>query len=1033
MSAHEPSTPVRQQGKRLCVQSPGSAVNQAVVGVALRSLLDSPAVSPPQGPGVGGANPHLHKQQQQQQQWGRAAEGGASTADLDRAAAGAASSSELLRRAEDSLSTDPDDIMKEEIMAEARRSLGYLQQLRDERAEHRRWFVEVSEQHAVGRKLAAQQLSRQRKLRALASCFSALRVRVDQLARQHALAGWGDRTRRQQLRATWGHWARRAAHWYRLARAYELTTRREWCRVARAVLRDWRRNIVCSHRNIVAGRRAELRRLRCWFEQWAGQSRGWASIHRDIERSSRLALRRLEYVSRKAIRYEHNCASTCARAWRTWCHRRVVARRLLARYRMHRSCIVKIAVLRAWRVFVVQHCRHTALAWHAVSVGRRLHTSLRHWRCATHHRLLHRARTQALLVRAASCSRSRALAGTVYHLKQHATRQLRCRRLLQRIHCANASKFWHNWYAVIVYRRRRQSVVNRAGMKRRQHTLSTCLLGWCRFKHYQCRARDLAQRSVRNSLRRRLHTWFVNMSTRRLEDALEERNVALANHRAEIGIRLQANRKLAALSRCLYTWHTVHERCKHAQEQRQLLLKVMQAKQCRVALRSTLVAWRHAVESRYAVRQQHLRMCMTAWSGFAYSEKTKRQHVASTYKRLRCHQRSKLAFSLWRLAIAEMHRVVSIVSKVAGRDSSRRVQFAFKVWSQVLIERTWQRMQDQWADRLSNVHNDSRKRQASLRVQMANLASAKSSRSRRYIILSLTLGHWQRSTRASLRDKIPLLHTAFEIERIALLKGSALSADADRQAQVSKLEDQRRAERTQSAQLLIEAEVKVAELEGKLHACAVDLRRMKEKYRCQQSKWKKKWDGFEHYRAEVRRKEVELAQKKEALREWSQHHMGELRQFIEEHHAEKQSCSRAMEAAQQLECAAAEIVAAKDHELSFAKCAAATARREQAEVKDQLVATRALFSAASTTAYDTVGVRPCSKVPNSRLRTDRGRLVTATGGGLVQSDKVIAEVLSRSTEELVSIREEEEEAALSLDYDIQCLIGELKMELRLAE
>jgi hypothetical protein len=208
---------------------------------------------------------------------------------------------------------------------------------------------------------------------------------------------------------------------------------------------------------------------------------------------------------------------------------------------------------------------------------------------------------------------------------------------------------------------------------------------------------------------------------------------------------------------------------------------------------------------------------------------------------------------------------------------------------------------------------------------------------------------------------------------------------------------------------------------------------MKEKYRCQQNKWKKKWDSFEHYRAAVRRKEVELAQKKEALREWSQHHMGELRQFIEEHHAEKQSCSRAMEAAQQLECAAAEIVEVKDRELSFAKYAAAAARREQAEAKDQLVATQALFRAAATTAYDTVCVRSCSEVPNPRPNTARGGLVTTTCGGLVQSDEVLAEVLSRSTHELVSIRQKEEEAALSLDFDIQCLVGELKMELRLAE
>lgn len=432
-----------------------------------------------------------------------------------------------------------------------------------------------------------------------------------------------------------------------------------------------------------------------------------------------------------------------------------------------------------------------------------------------------------------------------------------------------------------------------------------------------------------------------------------------------------------------------------------------------------------------------------AWREFAYSEKTKRQRVVSAYKRLQRYQRTKLAFSLWRLSVATVHRVVSIVSKVAWRADSRRIQFAFKVWSQVLIERTWQRVQDQWADKVSNVHSDSRKLQASLRVQMANLANAKSTRTRKYIKLSRTLGHWQRSTRASLRGKIPLLQTAFEIERIALIKGTTLSADAVCQAHVSELEEQRRTERTQSAQLIIETEMKVAELEGKLHACAADLQRMKEKYRYQQTKWKKKWDSFEQYRSAVRRKEVELAQKKEALREWSQHHMGELRQFIEEHHAEKQCCNQAMEAAQQLECAAAERVAAKDHELSFAKRAAATARREQAVAKDQLVATQALFCATATqpnvsadlmnarTTPGTVDVKSSGKVPQTY--TAQGGLVAAKGGGIVRSEEVIAEVLNRSTEGLVSIREAEEEATLSLDYDIQRLVAELKVELRLAE
>ena len=139
--------------------------------------------------------------------------------------------------------------------------MGYLRQLRDERAEHRRWFVEASERHAAGRKLAAEQLSRQRELRTLASCFSALRVRIDQLARQRALAGWGDRAQRQRLRATWAHWRRHVVRWYSLARAYELTARRAWCRTARATVRDWRRSIACSRRSVVATRRAELREV----------------------------------------------------------------------------------------------------------------------------------------------------------------------------------------------------------------------------------------------------------------------------------------------------------------------------------------------------------------------------------------------------------------------------------------------------------------------------------------------------------------------------------------------------------------------------------------------------------------------------------------------------------------------------------------------------------------------------------------------------------------------------------------------------
>ena len=1003
MSADAPSTPLRQQGKRLFVESPASALKQAAVGAAVRAFLDSPAVSPPQGPGAGNANPHLRRQQ---------ALVGPSTA----AATDLEACCELLGQAGASLSSNPTGIMAEEIMAEARRSIGYLQQLRDERADHRRWFVCASEQHAVGRKLAARQLSRQRELRLLARCFSALRVRIDRLARQIALDGWGSRTQRQQLRTAWGHWARRVARWYCLARAYELMARRGWCRTAQVALRSWRRGIACCRRGAVAARRAQLRRLRCWFERWAGQSMRWASIHRVLERSSRLAVRQLECVSRKAIRYVRNRAATCARAWRAWSHRRMVARRLVGRFCAYRSRRVKVAVVQAWQVFVVQQCRHTPLAWHATSVSRRLQNSLLAWHRAANHRRLHRIRVHGALARAFNCSRFRALTRTIFHLKQHATRQVRCRRLLSRTLRGYALMCWRTWHSVTVCSRQKRVVLNRALAKRRQHILTTCLLGWRQSKLRERKMRELGRRSVRNGLRRRLQVWFANTTARRLEDGLVHRAAELVKHRVDIVNGRKVYRERIALSRCLYAWRASHEQCRAAHRRRKCVLVVAKIQQRRVARRSTLLAWRQVVVMRYT--------------------------VVSSYQQSRRYRRMQLVFSLWSSAVARQHRAASTASAVARRAAVRRAQLAFRTWSRVLIERSLRRMHDQCTERLSNVQFESRTLQGSLRAQMVALTIAKSMRSRRYIILSQTLGYWHRSTRASLRGKIPLLQTAFEIERVALIKGTVLSADAGWQVRVSKFEEQQHAERTHYAQLLVGAEIKLAEIEGQLHACAAELQRTKEKHRRQQKIWKEKWKSFEDYRAGVRRKEADLDQKKEALREWSRSHMHELKQCFQEQQAEKQSCDRAMQAAKQLERAAADSVAAKDHELWFAKCAAAVARREQAEAKDQLVATRALFC----TAQGEVSTSPLnakSVIKSTVLRSDSEHPVPqpqaagegggVTTGDLAQSDEQITQVLSRSVQKLVSVREAEEEAVLSLDYDIESLLAELKKELRLAE
>ena len=118
MSGQEPSTPVRQDGgKRLFVHSPHSAAKHTAVGAAFRSFLDSPAVSPPQGPGA--ANPHLQEQRVVDDESSAAAAADPTEPEKTMAAGVEA----LLRRAADSVSSDPVDIMAEEIVADARRSM----------------------------------------------------------------------------------------------------------------------------------------------------------------------------------------------------------------------------------------------------------------------------------------------------------------------------------------------------------------------------------------------------------------------------------------------------------------------------------------------------------------------------------------------------------------------------------------------------------------------------------------------------------------------------------------------------------------------------------------------------------------------------------------------------------------------------------------------------------------------------------------------------------------------------------------------
>ena len=284
-----------------------------------------------------------------------------------------------------------------------------------------------------------------------------------------------------------------------------------------------------------------------------------------------------------------------------------------------------------------------------------------------------------------------------------------------------------------------------------------------------------------------------------------------------------------------------------------------------------------------------------------------------------------------------------------------------------------------------------------------------------------------------------MLQTAFEIERVALIKGTAsqvaseVSSSADHvwSTQVSLLEEQRRKERARSADLLVDAQTtlaqteaklqaRLAETENRLHACATELQKLKEKHEHKMAKWQDKWDGFQEYRVAVRRKEAELAQKKQALREWSQQHMAEMKQFIAEHHAEKVQVSRATEAAQQVEAAAAESVAAKEDELSYAKRAAVTARRQRADASGRLVAAEAVLRATKSDDMSAAGAEASDPVSGAGAA-----LALLLSGGMGVGD-----ALGRSREVLAVTREAEEAAVLSLDYDIDSLLKEFQQELR---
>ena len=1176
--AVEPSTPLRQGGahKQLFIPSPpgGGGGTRHAVGNAISQFLNSPAVTPPQRPADAAAgahaNPHLQEPVRHGSSDGPSVDGPAATAaaaagDGQPAAAaaadeGLASCGELLRRAADTLA-DPTETMAEQIMAEAQRSMEYLQQLRDERAEHRRWFVETSEQHVAGRELAAQQLGRQRELRVLARCFSGLRVRVDRVARQRALAGWGRRSQRQLLHASWARWARHTAHWYRLARAFELTAQRCWCRTARLALRGWRQGIAHTHRDAVAARRAELRRLRRWFAQWAGQATRWASVHQGMERSARLALRQLECVSRRAIQRERALTARCTRAWRRWSHRRVVARRLVTRCTVNRARRAKAVVLDAWGVFAVHQRRHTALAWHAVSVGRGLQTSLLHWQRAARHQRTRRRRAQTLLATAATSSRYRALARTVAHLKRHARLQTRCHRFLIRARRSQTKECWGHWHATTMSKRRQALLLTCMGRKRRSSTLTVCLQGWRDLQRCRQNMRGLRRHCVCKVLRCSLRIWINNVEDQTLERNRGRRAAVLANQRMEIVIRRAVHRERVGLRRCLRAWLAAHEHCRQAQEQRLWALRVMQAKQSHMVLKAALghwrlqtqravqihrkkleavlrawicwqsqlvrhhrniagqeqanarahmqgaatvsatlaantwlaqcfIAWREVVVSGRAARLAHVRVLsmrrkrsrarhamaiwhhetartsrnqlelsiaqlqattmeravllrhMVAWSHLVYGERCTHHRMIRSCRQARRYQQLKRTFAQWAVAVADVHKRVFIASKIVRRVGNCRIQSVFVAWSELRTERSLQRIRSECIQRVSSTREESRQSVVALRARMVALSIAKSVRRLKHNALSLALGDWQRATRASLRGKVPLLQTAFEIERVALIKGTASSADDVWQAQISQLEEQRCTERARSADLLVDVQMKLAETEGQLYKCSAELQRMKEKYRRQQKKWEEKWDGFEQYRSAVRRKEAELAQKKQALREWSQQHMTEIKQFIAEHQVEKQSCSQAMQAAQQLECAAAESVAAKDDELSYAKHAAAEARRERAEAADRLVAAQALFRATATqsSAVDSTHIDAATATAGTAMEPVAAAGGVAVGGSLVlptagAADYVQGQVrealLQRSTKELISAREAEEAATLSLDYDIDSLLNELQTELRL--
>ena len=532
----EPSTPVRKQ---LFVHSPpplgvgavSATPRQRQLGAAISAFLNSPAVTPPNAPGSW-ANPHLEPQPEPERppppppSVRLDLSAGTNYAAAPAPLAGLAGAGVLLRLAADSLSADPAEIhaaplaVTPSAVADAERSEVYLQLLRDARADHRKWYVEASERHAEGRGRAALQLRRQRELRSLGRCWSVLRVNVgtEELARQRALDGWGNRTRRRLVHASWRRWSRRAAQWHRVARAFELTVWRCWSRTARQTLRDWRRSIASARRDAVATHRGYLRRLRRWFEQWGLQVTRWLSIHDGIHRSGRLALLQLQCVSQRALRYERTRQETSVHAWRAWCRRRVVSRRLLARCARKRGRSTLAAAIGAWHVYAVQHCKHMALARRAVGSGRGLQNSLRLWHRAASERHRRTVRGEALVAQHLASSRRCVLLSALTRMKRYAIRQIRCRRMVNRLRREQTLACWAFWKTVTAGSRRRALLLARALRITRCSMLADSLASWRHFKHSRRRIAAYILRTQRQTVRRHLYTWFA-----RAEHKMSER------------------------------------------------------------------------------------------------------------------------------------------------------------------------------------------------------------------------------------------------------------------------------------------------------------------------------------------------------------------------------------------------------------------------------------------------------------------------------------------------------------------------------